>query len=77
MKRKLALALAVLIGLSIFLSSPSTARATEKEDICMLIYERCRCMALEADLGVIATCKALEKCELQMLACYIVMTIMI
>ncbi|MDH7513656.1 MAG: hypothetical protein QHH14_11990 [Clostridiales bacterium] len=77
MKRKLALALAILIGLSIFLSSPSTSRATEKQDICLIIFERCRARALNSDMGVLATANALQLCENQMLACYILMAIMI
>ncbi|MCX8159954.1 MAG: hypothetical protein N3G18_03355 [Candidatus Saccharicenans sp.] len=77
MKRKLALALAILIGLSIFLSSPSNSRATEKQDICLLIFERCVARALLADTSTLSTCNALQLCDNQRLACYILMMIMI
>lgn len=77
MKRKLALALAILIGLSILLSSPSTSRATEKQDICLLIFERCVARALLADTSFLATVAALQLCDNQRLACYILMAIMI
>lgn len=77
MKRKLALALAILIGLSIFLSSPSTSRATEEKDICLIIFERCVARALNADTSTLATVTALQLCDYQRLACYILMAIMI
>lgn len=77
MKPNLALTLAVAIGLSIFLSTFSAAQTPVKDDACQLIYARCVDNVLSADKGPIATCNALQVCELQMHVCYLMQAILI
>lgn len=77
MKASLALTLAVVIGLSIFLSPFSSAQTPVKDDACQLIYARCVNNVLSADKGPIATYNALQVCELQMHVCYLMLSILI
>lgn len=74
MRKSTASVLALLIGLSIFLTSPLAAQ-TAKETICELIYARCRTIVLAADSGPVSTYYALQECEMARLACYLLLFI--
>lgn len=70
MKKTTALALAILMGLSILAAWPSDSQAKE-ENICDKIWYRCMVEVMLSDQGPIATCHALEACEMKRILCYI------
>jgi len=69
MKRKTALALTILLGLSILLLFPSETRAIE--DICLTNWKQCRKEVLMSDLSTFVTFAALVACDLEKMACYL------
>lgn len=74
MKRKIALSLVVLLGLTIFLALPSTAGAVE-ENICLANYKKCYAEVMKADVSFFVTWSALVACDLEKLACLLTMQI--
>ncbi len=69
MKRTTALALTMVIGLSILLVSTSDLQAVE--DICQINWKKCRTEVLMSDLSTFVTFSALVACDLEKIACYL------
>ncbi|OGD38063.1 MAG: hypothetical protein A2V45_00050 [Candidatus Aminicenantes bacterium RBG_19FT_COMBO_58_17] len=69
MKRAIALTLAVVFFLSVFLWLPQSSSARARADICYDDWEACRSRAFQSDEGIIKTTLWLTVCDLALGKC--------
>lgn len=69
MKRAIAMTLAVLFFLAVFLSFPQSSAARDRADICTDDWEACRTRALESEEGIVKTTLWLTVCDLALGKC--------
>lgn len=69
MKKAIAVALAALFFLSVFLWFPQTSSAETVADTCYNSWERCRQRAFESDEGWFRTALMLTVCDLSLGKC--------
>jgi hypothetical protein len=69
MKRAIALTLAAVVFLSVFLWLPRSACASVPADVCYNDWETCRIRAFAADEGVIRTTLWLTVCDVGLGKC--------
>jgi len=69
MKKAIALTLAVVVFLSVFLWMPRSSSARERADICFDDWGSCRTRAFESDEGIIRTTLWLTVCDVGLGKC--------
>jgi len=69
MKRAIALTLAVVLFLSVFLWVPQLSSARARADICYDDWESCRSRAFQSDEGIVKTTLWLTVCDFALGKC--------